>query len=516
MKILNAEQTRRVDAYTIANEPILSIDLMERAAGNCFEWLANRYRTENRFYIFAGTGNNGGDALAIARLLAQENYKVDVFLISEKLSPDSQTNLDRLKKQNLVNINILKQTADFVPLSTESVIIDGLFGSGLNRTVEGFAAQVIRHINNSGATIISIDIPSGLQTEATAVDLSSENKEVAIVKANYTLTLEMPFLSFLFSENEKFCGELVIIPIRLNKSIIEQTETNNYYVTKELVSERIKIRSKFSHKGMFGHALLIAGSYGKIGAAVLAASACMRAGLGLLTLHCPHCGYGVMQTARPEVMLTCDTNEKVITEIPDLTPYKSIGIGPGIGKNAKTRNALLKLIENSTQPLVIDADALNILAENKEWLKHLPSGSIITPHVKEFERLTKKVSNSFERLQLQIKFAKQNNVIVVLKGAYTSTVLPDGKCFFNSTGNAGMATAGSGDVLTGIILSLLAQSYSSENAAIVGVYLHGSAGDVAASENGQEALIASDIVENLGKAFIDVKTCNLQEFILLP
>jgi NAD(P)H-hydrate epimerase len=326
-----------------------------------------------------------------------------------------------------------------------------------------------------------------------------------IIQADFTLTFQFPKISFFFAENEKYVGDWEVLPIRLHPEGIEQTLTNFFLTEGEDVQQIIQKRSRFGHKGTYGHALLIAGSYGKMGAAVLASKACLRSGAGLLTTHVPHLGYSIIQTAVPEAMASIDQHDSFFTEFPGLEQFTAVGVGPGINQKTNTKRALNELLEKSKVPLVIDADALNILAENKTWLEKLPENSILTPHPGEFKRLAGESETSYERLQKQISFSEKYKVIVVLKGAFTTVSTPGGKVYFNSSGNPGMATAGSGDVLTGIILGLLAQGISPENAAIAGVYLHGLAGDLAAQQNSEFALVAGDIIDYLRKAFITLK-----------
>ncbi|MCF8374693.1 MAG: NAD(P)H-hydrate dehydratase [Bacteroidales bacterium] len=502
MKILSVNQIRQADQNTISNEPIESIDLMERAAIQLEKWIVERFSTDNRFKIFAGPGNNGGDGLALARLLAEGGYKVEVFMpyISDSLSQDCQINLNRLTEQGKIQVQNLDEH-DYLPeLSPDDVVVDALFGSGLNRVSEGFVVQVIQHINASGATIISIDIPSGLFSEDNLSNLPE-----GIVQADYTLSFEFPKLAFFFHENYEYVGEWFVLPIHLIIDFIDDSEINYYYCSGWELSRKLIKRKRFDHKGKFGHAFLISGSYGKIGAAVLAARACLRAGVGLLTVHIPRFGYEIIQTAIPEAMTSIDKYDKVISKIPSMENYSAVGIGPGIGRSRQATFALKDLLEKATAPLIIDADAINIISENREMIQFIPQNSILTPHPKEFERLVGKSDGDFDRLQRQIQFSKENNVVVVLKGAFTSVSSTEGKVYFNTTGNPGMAKGGCGDVLTGIILALYAQNYSPYEAAILGVFLHGLAADLAIQETSQEALLSSDIINYLGKAFTALK-----------
>ena len=498
IKILPVEKIREADAYTIENEPIASVDLMERAARQCFKWVHKKKPKEKNIKIFCGTGNNGGDGLVIARLLAAKGYKCSVYVLrfSEKFSEDCSINLKRLEEIIEVNIMDIRDGDSLPEILPTDLVIDAIFGSGLSKPVNKFPAALIDHINGSGAVIIAIDIPSGMFS-----DKLPDIKAGSIVSADYTLTFQFPKLSFLFAESEQFVGEWHVLPIGLHPDYINAASCSNFFVEPGDIAGLLKIRRRFAHKGTFGHALLIAGSYGKAGAAVLAARACMRSGAGLFTVHIPKKVYEIIQTAFPEAMVSIDDEEDFFSGIRETGPYHAIAIGPGIGMEEKTQNGLKLLIQNTRNPLILDADALNILGENKTWLSFLPPGSILTPHPREFERLAGKASDSLDRNEMQLTFSKKYNVYVILKGAFTAITTPDGKCFFNPTGNPGMATGGSGDALTGILLGLLAQGYTPLSTCLLGTFIHGLAGDIAAKKKGFESLIASDIVESLGKAF---------------
>ncbi len=502
MKILNAGQVKKLDAYTIENEPILSVNLMERAAKVCTNRIIKIIKKKTNIKVFAGPGNNGGDGLAIARMLANKNYSVTVYLKSTKLSTDAQINYERLIEQNKAKIIIIDDKAKLPALKKNDLVIDALFGSGLSRPLEGFYAEIITHINNSEAIVISIDIPSGLFSEDnSSLPKSEQGVYLNVIKADYTLSLELPFLSFFFPDAQHHTGKWECLSIGLSQKYLQELKSPNYYITQKMVQAMLKKRKKFDHKGTYGHALLIAGSYGKMGAAVLAAKACLRTGVGLLTTHFPVSGYEIMQTAVPEAMVCIDESGTRFCKSDEQDLYQAIGIGPGIGQKKATLNSLIGILNNAQKPVVLDADALNLLAANRFLYDLIPENSILTPHPGEFRRLAGETNNYFEQYQKQIALAKEQKVIIVLKGAHTSIALPDGRCYFNSTGNPGMGTAGSGDVLTGIITSLLAQGYLPEQAAILGVYLHGLAGDIAAKKKGMQALIAGDIVENIGKAY---------------
>lgn len=500
MHILTAEQIRALDAYTIENEPISSIDLMERAARKCTEFLLENFSSEQQFIIFCGKGNNGGDGLAIARQLLLKERIVQVIIVehSERSSSDFKVNLERLKAQKQVEIVHLDNANDISTIESNAVIVDAILGTGLSRPLHGLVAEVVNAINLVPNLLVSIDIPTGLFSE----DNSSNNIE-AVIHADITLTFHAPKLSFLLPDTGNCVGEFHILSIGLMAE--EMNVSSPYiYVRPDELRLLLKQRPKFSHKGTYGHALLIAGSEGKMGAAQLAAQACLRSGTGLLTCHVPKAALRIMQVGVKEAMCSVDDSEDTISELPKLEKYTAIGFGPGIGTEQETANVLKRLIQDCPAKLVVDADGLNILGENRTWLSFLPKGTILTPHPKEFERMAGPWESSHERLQLQQEFSKKNGIVVVLKGAHTSITTPAGQVFFNSTGNSGLATAGSGDVLTGIILGLLAQGYSSEVAAVLGVYLHGSAGDKAIEKQTEETLITRDIIDNLGKAFRDI------------
>ncbi len=497
-KIFSTAQIRAADEYTIKHEPIASIDLMERAANKCFEKITQLFSTDRSFIVFCGPGNNGGDGLAIARLLHMASYKVKVFVIryADKCSDDFLMNEQRLNDLNKILLHNINNIDDFPTISDQDIVIDAIFGTGLTKTVQGLAAECISSINKSNAFIIAIDLPSGLYAD------QHSDPSAPIIKANLTLSFQFCKLAFLFPENEIFVGNWEILVIGLSSQFIEQEATNNYYLTESSIRNLIKPRKKISHKGTYGHAFLIAGSIGKIGAAVLAAKACLKSGVGLLTVQTPACGYDVLQTSAPEAMHIADSSHKILQDIPQIEKYTAIGIGPGIDQHYSTQKVLEYLFEQSKNPLVLDADALNIISQHKSLLKKIPAYSILTPHPKEFERLTESVNNDFERHALQLNFSKKHKVYVVLKGAHTCITTPEGMSYFNSTGNPGMAKGGSGDVLTGIITALLAQGYNPLEAALIAVYIHGLSGDIAKEQKGEIGMTASDLIHYLPDAFM--------------
>jgi len=497
MKIFTAAQVREIDTYTIENEPIRSIDLMERAAMRLAGWYVRHFHTDRKLVLFAGPGNNGGDALAMARMMADRQYWVECYLLGfGKLSEDCAINLKRLKEQALVKLIEIGEEDQLPELKNTDVVVDGIFGSGLSRKVSGLPARVIKHINEKAGTVIAIDIPSGLFGE----DNSGNNYET-VIRANITITFQFPFLSFFFDLHEKYVGNWRVHDIKLHPRAIEERKTDYCTMEQEEIRTLLPVREKFAHKGSFGHALMISGSYGMMGAALLAGESCLRSGAGLVTLHVPKFGYNIVQTAFPEAIVSLDQSDILYSEPPDLEPYSAIGIGPGLGCKPNSGKGLKLLLERVSQSLVIDADGLNILAQHPDWYKLLPEGSILTPHPKEFDRMAGESVSAYERHQKQREFAIKHKVVVVLKGAHTGIASPDGRYWFNTTGNPGMATGGSGDVLTGLITGLLAQGIPSLDAALAGVYLHGLAGDLAAEASSEEALIAGDMILYLGEAF---------------
>lgn len=496
LKILTAPQIKALDAVTIKHEPILSIDLMERACLAFINWFSNKFDTTKSVGIVCGTGNNGGDGLGVARILSDRNYRVKVWIVrgSVSESEDFKTNLKRLYGK--IEIYEIITDSDKGLFNGCHILIDAIFGSGLSRPVEGIYAQTISCINNTDSIRIAIDIPSGL--------MGDSHSETTVVQAHYTVAFQLPKLAFLLPENYKYVGDWLIVNIGLNEEGIAAAETDHFLIEKKDIADIKKKRLKFSHKGSYGKGLIVAGSYGKIGAAVLAAKAAMRSGVGLLTTHVPRCGYTILQTACPESMVSVDDHDTLFTKAPILTGYDSIGIGPGIGTDHDTVNAFASILKESKKPIVIDADGINILSDNKELISLIPSGSILTPHPKEFERLVGTWKDDFERLEKLKQFAVKTKNTIVLKGAFTSIASPKGHVYFNPTGNPGMATGGSGDVLTGILTALLAQHYTPLQAAQLGVYLHGMSGDFAAEEKSMEAMIASDLITFLPQAFFEL------------
>jgi hydroxyethylthiazole kinase-like uncharacterized protein yjeF len=506
MKILSAAQIKACDAATISNTPISSIDLMERAASACTEWILANYDKEALFVILCGTGNNGGDGLALARMLHREGYGVKAFLLQTgaELSRDCQSNLLRLQRVTPNNIQLLQPDTYITDIPENIIIIDAILGTGLNRPPEGWIAKFISKVNELPNEIISIDIPSGLAADTVPADTD------AVVEAEHTLSFQFYKRSMLHPEGGRICGGIHILDIRLDKNFIRTVQSSYNIIDREEVLKYYKPRTPFSHKGTYGTALLIGGSYGMMGAVALATKASLRAGAGKAYAMIPEVGYNVLQTLVPEAM--CLTKgHSYIDDIRDTAQATAIGIGCGIGTQKETITAFAHFIEAVKDPIVIDADALNIIAQHPELLSKVPAGSILTPHPKEFERLFGPSGNSMQRLELARMQAMRYNIHILLKDRHSVVVTPDGDCWYNLTGNAGLATAGSGDVLTGIITGLLAQGYTPTAAAVMGIYLHGKAGEHASHQHSQEAMIAGDVTENLGKAFLNLDSGRLRD-----
>lgn len=501
MKIFPTACISHIDAGTIKSEPIASIDLMERAAERLTHAIVKEYPSVGTYFVVvAGCGNNGGDALAVARMLWNMGYGVEVWVmpLRDKLSPDCACNLSRLQQETSVPVNTIDgDTLISVP-SDGAVIVDGIFGSGLNRAPQGLYARLIGRINELPNRVVSIDIPSGLMGEN-----ALENG--CIVRADITLTLQFPKISMLVADSEPYVGRMKIVDIGLDAKTIETTATNYYFTTHADAATLVRPRRRHAHKGNFGRGLLVAGSQGMAGASILSARGALRSGIGLLTVHLPRCNNAIVQASVPEATTSVDASVDCFSQAPDVEKYSAVAVGPGLGTSTTTADALLQLIKKCHVPMVLDADALNIISRNPGWMSLLPSGSVITPHPGEFRRIAGESASCWEAIEKARSMAVRYNVCIVLKGAYTAVVSPQGNVHFNSSGNAGMATGGSGDVLTGIVLSLLAQGYTSTDAARLAVYVHGYAGDCAGGKLGQTALVAGDIINYLPEAWCSLE-----------
>ena len=498
MKIFTSAQVHELDNYTIQHEPIKSIDLMERAAKALTDAITEQWGKSVSVVVFAGPGNNGGDALAVARMLTEQGYQVQTFLfnVTGRLSPDCAENKKRLldkKSRQFVEV-----TQEFDPplLEKGMLVVDGLFGSGLNKPLTGGFASLVKYINGSSAEVVSIDMPSGLMTED-----NTYNVRANIIRADMTLTIGQKKLCMLFAENQVFIGRLKVLDIKLSKEGIEKIESQYTMLEEADVRPLLLPRDPFAHKGSMGNALLIAGSYGMAGAAVLSAKACLRSGAGKVICHSPRKNVPILQVAVPEAVLQIDHEETTFSETVETKDFQALGIGPGLGTSEQTAVAVITQLKRAQCPIVCDADAINVISTHPSWLQQLPKDIIMTPHPKEFDRLEGHSSNSYERLSKACDLSQRLQAYIILKGHHSALCCPDGHIVFNTTGNAGMATAGSGDVLTGLLTGLLAQGYGRREACIIGMYLHGLAGDIAARDLGEEGLIARDLIKYLPKAF---------------
>ncbi len=496
MNILSGEQIRKADQYTIESQGISSDDLMERAGTALFNWLHKHLQgAPVTIHLFCGIGNNGGDGLVVARHLAEHGYSVEVYIVnySDKRSPDFLVNLDRLKDRKIWPHVLSKK--DVLPIiSKEDIIVDAIFGTGLNRVPDEWVIKLITHLNASNTFILAVDIPSGLYT-----DKAMENA-LGIIKAHFVLSFQYPKLVFFLPETGPYCGHWAVLDIGLDAGFVSTLPISYEFIQQKEIRALYKPRKRFTHKGTYGHSLIIGGSFGKIGAVQLAAKACLRAGSGLVSAFVPGCGYIPLQSALPEVMVITDKDQAQLTHIKFEFKPTVIAFGIGAGTSDATISAFELFLKENTAPLVIDADGLNILSKKKSILRSSPPQTVLTPHPKELERLVGTWKNDFEKLEKVKEFSTTYDVIVVIKGAHTITVYKD-MGYVNDSGNPGMATAGSGDALTGVISGLIAQGYSPLESAIMGVYLHGRAGDIAVQVSGMEALMASDIIDNLGMSF---------------
>lgn len=492
---------KELDAFTIQENDIESIELMEQAALQVVKFITHRYPQRDRqIAIFSGPGNNGGDGLAVARLLYHEGYNnilTFLFNTNNALSEDCQTNADRLNEEcPEVLFTEVQQQFEAPTLNKNVLIIDALFGIGLNKPLGGGYAALVRFINAIQGDVISIDMPSGLMCED-----NTYNSPSAIVRATYTLTFGLPKLALILADNQKYTGRTYVLNIGLRTDGLEGKDIPYQLTEPSEMHALLKKRPPFGHKGTFGSALLIAGKYGMAGAAILAAKACLRTGVGKVTIHTPEANNNVLQVAVPEAVLDHDEDRLMFTSPIKTEQFQAMAIGPGIGTHKNTALAFIEQISHCNIPLLIDADGINILGGHKGWIPQVPANTIFTPHHKEMQRLGICNTDSFSTLLEAVSMARQHHFFICLKGHYTAVCTPEGKVYFNPTGNSGMATAGSGDVLTGIILSLLAQQYSEEEACRLGIYLHGLAGDLAAKQLGEYALTASDIIRFLPQAF---------------
>lgn len=500
MKIYDVQQLAEADKVTIEKQGITSEMLMERAATLVFNEIHFRLQeVQPPIKIFCGIGNNGGDGLVIGRLLMEQGYNVTIYVVnySNQRSKDFLVNYNKLKDISTTWPTLINAKEDFPELSESDLIIDAIFGIGLNRPLEDWVALLMKHINRSGGFIVSVDMPSGMFGDKTP------SKKDSVIKANVTFSFQAPKLVFFLPQAAEYVGDLQILDIGLDREYLNETSVKARLIDKQEAITFYIPRENFSHKGNYGHSLIIGGSYGKIGSISLTATAALRSGAGLVTIYSPKCGYQILQTVLPEAMVITDKGENELTKIDFKIEPDVICFGMGAGTSKTTIGAFGELLEKTKSPMLIDADGLNILSKQKEMLKLVPENSVLTPHPKELERLIGKWHDDFEKLEKAKAFTKKHKVILVIKGAFTITVSGE-KLYVNTTGNPGMATAGSGDVLSGVITGLISQKYEPLSAAVFGVYLHGRAGDISAEKLSYQGMIAGDIAKNIGAAFLDL------------
>lgn len=502
MKIFTSTQIHELDTATIREESITSLELMERAACAVTAAIARRWQPTTHIVVFAGPGNNGGDALAVARQLSGRGYSVEAFLFntSGKLSADCESNRKQLIDNDKIKFTEVKAQFEAPQLLPDSLIVDGLFGTGLNKPLTGGFAALVKFINTTAAPVVSIDLPSGLMCED-----NTYNVRAHIIRATLTLTFQQPKLSMLLSDNREHVGEVEILDIGLSKAHIRATDTD-YEITEAAdMAALLKERDPYGHKGTFGNALLVAGKHGMAGAATLAARSCLRSGVGKVTVHTPRLNNDIVQISVPEAVVSLDKSDTLFSSPVKTDAFNALAIGPGLGTERETAVAFIEQVRHARIPLLVDADGINILCDHKGWIQQIPADTIFTPHPGEYSRFGNHATDPYSSLVDARDMAIKHSFFIVLKGRYTAVCTPEGKTFFNPTGNSGMATAGSGDVLTGIILSLLAQKYAPADACRLGVFLHGLAGDIAAAEIGEESLTAGDIIAALPKAIRQIK-----------
>ena len=506
MKILTADQLSEGDKITIKKQQITSEELMERAATLVFNEINNRLQgAPIPIKIFCGIGNNGGDGLVIARHLIQHGYHVTVYVVnySDKRSDDFLANYEKLKNVTRDWPQLIKSEDNFPEINTGDFIIDAIFGIGLNRPIEGWVINLVKMINESQAFTLAIDMPSGLFTDK----IPAEN--TAVIEANFTLSFQAPKLVFFLPDTMDYVGDLKVLDIGLDKEYLVELRSVNHLIGEEEAVSLYKPRKANSHKGDYGNVLIVGGSYGKIGSVILTATAALRTGSGLCSLYIPKCGYHAVQTGLPEAMVITDAENELLSRYPEDFKADVACFGMGAGTANKTREALKDMLGTIKTPVLIDADGLNILSQNKELLDLLPENSVLTPHPGELKRLIGEWKDDFDKLDLVKSFSKKYKVIIVIKGAHTFVIDRD-DIYVNNSGNPGMSTAGSGDVLSGVITSLIGQTYEPVIAAVLGVFLHGKSGDIAASELGYESVLASDIAVNIGKAIKDLFNRNVK------
>jgi hydroxyethylthiazole kinase-like uncharacterized protein yjeF len=500
MKLLSKKQIYEADRLTVKRQGVSSTDLMERAGTEVFNWMHGRMQgAQVPIHIFCGIGNNGGDGLVLARHLIVHGYEVHTYVVnySEKRSKDFLINYDRIKEVTKNWPIVLNKGSQLPDILEQDIIVDAIFGIGINRPPDPWVLDLFKHLQSAKAFILSVDIPSGL-----FMDRALEQPNHAL-KSNYTLSFQTPKLIFFLKESSQYSTQWEVLDIGLDMQYLSEVQVTDELIGKNEVLVRYKPRDKYAHKGDYGHALMVGGSFGKIGAMILSAKSCLYAGAGLVTAFLPGCGYSIMQSSIPEVMVETDEHETHLTNINTRVKPDVIGVGMGMGTNEQSVKAIGELLKRFQGPYVLDADAINILAAHHELIKHIPKNSILTPHKGELRRLIGDWTDDFEMLKMCSDFSEKHGLIIIVKGAHSITVNGP-KRYINTTGNPGMATAGSGDVLSGIVTALIAQKYEPLEAALMGVYLHGKAGDIGVEEQGYQSLVAHHLIDNLGKAYLSL------------
>ena len=504
MKIFGNDALRAIDKATIENEGVTSLELIERAGEAITNEIMTRWRANKKVLVFAGPGNNGADALVVSRMLIEQGFAPEIYLFNiggNQLSKECAACRGQLKELDYDDFYEVIDNFSLPAIGPEYLVIDGLFGSGLKRPLEGGFKILVRYINESQATIVSIDIPSGLNGDWNPMSINRD-----IIHANLTLAMQFPRLSFLFKENAELVGEWKVLDIGLSAEAIRSSHSDFYLVEKSDIRQTIHQRQPFASKADCGSAMIVAGSYGMMGAAVLSANGALRSGVGKVTIHAPRCGFNILQSVVPEALFNADNHDIVSTNMLPTHNYNAIAVGPGIGTNEMTIRALEDFLKRSNTPVILDADALNCIAMRPSLLNYIPADSIITPHAGEFDNIFGQHSTDESRLQKAIDKAKRYGIIIVLKGRHTAIVRRDGKIYFNSSGNAALATAGSGDVLTGVMAGFMAQGYAPEIASLIAVYAHGLAGEMACEEHGVHGTKAGDVANNIGRAIQTILT----------
>lgn len=508
MKIFTSEDIRTIIAKSLEADGSTVAELAEKVAEGVAADILARWRPTKRTFVFAGPGLNGAYGLATARKLAEAGFSPEVFLFNirgKMLSPDCKRLRDEVEKVPGLTLTEVVNTFDPPQLPSSALVVDALFGVENHQPLAGGFVSLVRYINESRTTVVSIDLPSGLFS-----DWNPNGVNRDIIHANTTVAVGFPHLCFLMDENAELVGQWKVLDVGFDEGVVREMPTKFHLVERADIKRVLRPRSEFCNKNDLGHALLIAGSYGMVGAATLAARGALRSGAGKVSVYSASCAYSPLQTSVPEAMFIGDKGKFMVGAINPATFPQSakgnlaVAIGPGLGTNDATAAAVESFIKSWDKPMVVDADALNIIAMKRDLLNHLPLLSVLTPHDGEFDRLFDAQFNHERRILKAIEMSAAYNILILLKGRYSALVRPDGKVFFNFSGNPGMATGGSGDVLTGVIAGFMAQGLKPEVASIVAAFVHGEAGDLAAEEQGEYGMTSGDIASKIGIAIKNI------------